>query len=380
MSDNSPPDAVSPVSAGRRLLKGWQIILIWTVGITAFGVLAFVLSGRMVLLRAKAEPQQPVEHVQMNSIIKPLAYPPEDDSPPQPPHTPPSRPAYTQTQKFRVAHMPGQGAPDERTRAINSPLKGYAAKINGGSAGDRVASMSGTETAPPGSPDALEASLKPTTIEGTKVAELPDPRWLIEQGRILPCVQQTKINSSLPGAVTAIIPEDVRGETGDVVLLDKGARVFGTIQHGLMHGIDRLFVLWQNITTPVLYDQRGMPHQFRVAVNSPAADQIGQTGLDGDVNHHYLKKIGGIIGMSLIQGGIQAGVSAASQNQGNQQQFNFNFMQGAGQSAANELLRAWINIPDVMTRNQGLACSIYVMRDLDMRGAYRLRQHMESER
>lgn len=367
MSDNQTParDAVSPVAAGKKHLKAWQIISIWVVGIGAFGVLAFLLSGRMVLLHAKAEPKQPVEHVQMNSVISPLTYPPQNDAP----STPAPRPVYAQAH-FRPAM--GQAAPDEHMRAITSPLVGYSAKTDGGS-GNRAASVTGTETPPPGSPDALEASLRPTEIEGTKVAELPDPRWLIEQGRILPCVQQTKINSTLAGGVTAIIPEDVRGETGDVVLLDKGARIFGTIQHGLMNGTDRLFVLWQNITTPVLYDYRGMPHQYRVAVNSPAADQIGQTGLDGDVNHHYLRKIGGILGLSLIQGAIQAGVSAASQNRGNQ--LNLNFLQSGGSSAADDLLRAWINIPDVMTRNQGSACSIFVVRDLDMRAAYRLRQH-----
>ena len=151
----------------------------------------------------------------------------------------------------------------------------------------------------------------PTRMDGTRVAELPDPRWLIEAGRLLPCTQVTKINSTLPGAVTAIIPEAIRGETGDVVLLPKGARVFGTVQHASLNGLDRLAVLWQHITTPVLYDDRGMPHQFRIAVNCPASSELGETGVDGDVDRHLWKKIGGIIGISLIQGTIQAGIQAA---------------------------------------------------------------------
>ena len=97
-------------------------------------------------------------------------------------------------------------------------------------------------------PDALEHSLKPTRITGTRVSELPDPTWLITQGRVLPCTQQTAIDSSLPGAVTAITSEPIRGEAGDVVLIPKGARVFGTVQHSLMNGLDRLAVLWQSIS------------------------------------------------------------------------------------------------------------------------------------
>jgi type IV secretion system protein VirB10 len=158
----------------------------------------------------------------------------------------------------------------------------------------------------------------------------------------------------------------------NVVVMPQGARVFGTIQHSLTNGLDRLAVLWQNITTPVLYDGRGMPHQFRVAVNSPASSELGETGLDGDVDHHYVKKIGGILGLSLIQGAIQYGVAKAqNQGQGNTT-LNLDSFQSGGNDAANELLRAWINIPDVMTRNQGTACGIYVVRDLDMRGAYKL--------
>jgi type IV secretion system protein VirB10 len=180
----------------------------------------------------------------------------------------------------------------------------------------------------------------------------------------------TRINSTLPGAVSAVIDDNIKGETGDVVLLDKGSKVFGTIQKALMNGADRLGVLWQNITTPVLYDGRGMPHQFRVTANSPASSELGETGLDGDVNRHLGRKIGGIIGMSLVQGGIQAGVQAASQNRG--QQTNLNFVQNSGNSASEELLRAWVQIPDVMTRDQGLTCGIQLVRDLDMHGAYTL--------
>ena len=218
----------------------------------------------------------------------------------------------------------------------------------------------------------------PTKMDGTRVAELPNPRWLIEAGRLLPCTQVTKINSTLPGAVTAIIPEAIRGETGDVVLLPKGARVFGTVQHGLLNGLDRLAVLWQHITTPVLYDDRGMPHQFRIAVNSPASSELGETGVDGEVNRHLWKKIGGIIGISLIQGAIQAGTQAAAnaaQRSGNgNTSLNFNSFGQGGQSAADELLRSWVEIPDIITRNQGTTCGIYVVRDLDMRGAYQLTQ------
>jgi type IV secretion system protein VirB10 len=204
------------------------------------------------------------------------------------------------------------------------------------------------------------------------VSELPDPRWLITQGRLLPCTQQTAFDSSLPGPVTAIIPEDVRGETGDVVLIPKGARVFGTIQHALTNGLDRLAVLWQTISW-MLYDNHDLPHLYRIDANSSASSELGEAGLDGDVNHHYLKKIGGILGLSLIQGGIEYGVARAQSNGHGNTSINLDSFQSGGNQAANTLLQSWIAIPDVMHRNQGLACGIFIVRDLDIRGAYELR-------
>lgn len=222
------------------------------------------------------------------------------------------------------------------------------------------------QEAQPASP--LAQALHPTTFASSHAVEISNPRFTIEQGRVLACTQQTKINTSFPGGVTAILPNGVRGETGDVTLLDPGSRVFGTIEHGMVNGLDRAFVLWQNITTPVMYDPDGTPRQLRVTVDSPAADELGQGGLDGNVNRHIWRKLGGVLGLSLIQGGIQAGTALAAGGggggggSGNNSFTSLNFQQG--DQLASQMLASTIQIPDVMTRDQGLPCSIFVMRDL----------------
>src|SRR5689334_8088889 len=68
-----------------------------------------------------------------------------------------------------------------------------------------------------------------------------------------------------------------------VRLIDKGSTLIGTAAHGLGNGLDRVFVLWQTIRTEPLYDQYGIPHQYDVAVNSPATEENGENGLPGDV-------------------------------------------------------------------------------------------------
>ena len=126
-----------------------------------------------------------------------------------------------------------------------------------------------------------------------------------------------------------------------MVLIPKGARVFGTVQHSpLINGLDRLAVLWQSISWQ-LPDNQGLLHLYRIETNSPAwASVLGETGLNGDIDHHYLKKIGGILGMSLIQGGIQYGVAKAqSGGQGNTS-VNLDSFQQGGNEAANTLLQS----------------------------------------
>jgi type IV secretion system protein VirB10 len=341
----------------------WTKVLIVGICVALAVGIFWLFSGKIGFLhRHEAEPEAAPIAVSGGHTM--LERQPLPAMPVEEPLPPVSKPA-----------MLPQAMEDPRLKAMQSPINAY-----------HPTSAANTSSAPAAShgalpadstPDALEASLVPTKMDGTRVAELPNPRWLIEAGRLLPCVQITKINSTLPGAVTATLSEPVRGETGDVILLGKGARVFGTVQHGLQNGAEVLSVLWQHITTPVLYDDRGMPHQFRIAVNSPASSELGETGLDGEINRHLWKKIGGIIGMSVIQTAVGAGgqaLSNATQRSNGNTNLNFNTFQNSGQTAADELMRQWVEIPDVLLRNQGKNCSIYVVRDLDMHGAYQLQQ------
>jgi type IV secretion system protein VirB10 len=366
MSGTAPPPQTAAAVIAPTVTAGpWRKGLM-AGGVIASFVLVFVLfSGRSLpFLQRQKQQERPIE-VQMNGPITKLEKPVE----PAQALPAPARPAVLQQ-----THLLSNN--DYAKTAAESGLVAFS--LSGNSANAAPGPPAKTPAADPdgippsGQPDALEASLRPTRITGSRVSELPDPRWLITQGRLLPCTQQTPFDSSLPGPVTAIIPEDIRGETGDVVLIPKGARVFGTIQHALTNGLDRLAVLWQTISW-MLYDKHDMPHLYRIDANSPASSELGEAGLDGDVNHHYLKKIGGILGLSLIQGGIEYGVARAqSGGQGNTS-INLDSFQSGGNQAANTLLESWIAIPDVMRRNQGLPCGIFIVRDLDIRGAYELR-------
>jgi type IV secretion system protein VirB10 len=182
-------------------------------------------------------------------------------------------------------------------------------------------------------------------------------------GTPIPCLPDQPINSELPGIVSCHVPRDVFGATGRVVLLDRGTKIVGQIQGGLVQGQNRLFVNWVRAETP-------SPGHVIITFNSPSADVIGEPGLEGDVNTHFWQRFGGAIMLSFLDAAFQAAVLAA-QRGGNQ--FQLNTFQSSGQGVATEALQNTINIPPTLHRDQALPMIVFTARDLDFYDVYQLR-------
>lgn len=220
-------------------------------------------------------------------------------------------------------------------------------------------------SAPSAPPSALAVRLKPTVVEPTKATMLPHPDFLLTEGTVIPCTLQTAIDSELPGFVKCVIPQDIRGTTGNVVLLDKGTQVIGEIQRGLLYGQDRIFVLWTRAETP---------QHAVIALDSPGTDALGRSGLPGTVDDHFWKRFGSAIMLSVVQGGLQAGSAlAASAGHGSTNSVVLNSFSGNGQQLADTALQASLNVPPTLEKNQGDNVAIFVARDLDFSDIYKLR-------
>lgn len=209
----------------------------------------------------------------------------------------------------------------------------------------------------------IAARLKPTVLEATKAAALPHPDFLITKGTIVPCTLQTAISTDLPGFVKCVLPEAVRGTTGNVVLLDRGTTVVGEIQSGLSQGQRRAFVLWDRAETP--------SHAV-VTLASPAADNLGRSGVPGQVNNHFWQRFGGAMLLTVVQGSFQAGTALASGGGGSSGTY-FNNFQSNGERATDSALQSSMNIRPTLQKKQGETISIIVARDLDFSDIYSLR-------
>ncbi|EJC80771.1 type IV secretory pathway, VirB10 component [Rhizobium leguminosarum bv. trifolii WSM2297] len=205
----------------------------------------------------------------------------------------------------------------------------------------------------------LSTRMKPGVAEPSRATLLPHPDFMITQGTIIPCVLQTAINTNLPGYVKCVLPQDVRGATNNVVLLDRGTTVVGEIQRGLRQGDARVFVIWNRAETP---------NHALVSLVSPGADELGRSGMPGIVDNHFWQRFGGAMLLSVVQGTFQAASQYGESSGGPKVN-----IQGNGGQTVDTALEATVNIPPTLKKDQGDAVSIFVARDLDFSEIYELK-------
>jgi type IV secretion system protein VirB10 len=267
--------------------------------------------------------------------------------PPTPAPPPPQQPVF--------ASGDGPAAPPPR-------LLIYSAGGNHGPAGPGAERISSNTAGAPGTADGQEggedlaARLKPTPLTGVSANVLRNQPYLLTMGTLIPCVLQTAMDSTLPGFVSCVIPQDVQGKTG-LTLLDRSTRVVGEFRGGVRQGIERLFVVWTRAETP-----QGVV----IHLDSPATDPLGRSGMDGEVDRRFWQRFGGALLLTLVDGIVQAGVAQASK------EGTTTINTGQAQSVIAESLRGTINIPPTIRKNQGELVSLFVARDLDFSTVYRV--------
>ena len=362
----------------------------WQIATGAGVVVAFVILGpavrQMVTAKKKQETADLTQVAKAGEPWHPAAFPQAQPvhAMPEPPaaiapmfqqaaaSTPLAATSPMRTQTASAA--PGKPPMTPEEEAIAAPILVSNGNTGGQSAPPRTERPAGEASLMESpSTSAMGELLKPTELAGYKATVMRHPGMTIEQGRIIQCHNVTPLTSGLPGFVQARIAQDVWSSDGTMKLIDHDSTMFGEIAHGLTNGQERLFVLWRQITTPP-------PNLVRITLNSPAADEMGEAGLPGDIDRHVWRKLGGALMLSGIQAvlsGVSSGLSNALSSHGNssngqQQNSSLNFYQfsGSGNQLASQLLESTIHIPDTLHRDQALPCSAFVSGDLDFSGVY----------
>ena len=207
-------------------------------------------------------------------------------------------------------------------------------------------------------PQALNGLLRPTVTPAVAASVLPTRRFLLAKGAFIDCTLETAIDSTLPGMTTCITATDTFSADGTVVLLERGTKLVGETRGQVGQGMARIFVLWTEARTPT---------GVVVPLSSPGTDELGRSGLPGDVNRHFWDRFGAAILMTVINGAVQAEVN--SQNKGG----SVSISPSTSTDVMSEVLRSTVNIPPTVTKAQGDRIQVFVARDVDFRSVYALR-------
>ncbi|HEY3949593.1 type IV secretion system protein VirB10 [Phenylobacterium sp.] len=196
----------------------------------------------------------------------------------------------------------------------------------------------------------LDRLRRASTLGMAHASRLPDRSYLILAGTSIPCVLQTAMDTSTPGYVSCLVPNDVYSDNGAVVLLEKGTKVLGEYRGGPKPGQNRLFVLWSRAVTPA---------GVAIALASPATDALGRAGFDGDLDRHFWQRFGGAVMLSVIDDGFA--VAARGSGGVNVQ---------LPSTTANTALQSSIDIPPTLKKPAGAEVAIFAAQDFDFSGVY----------
>lgn len=360
--DNTPTDATSPIAGRSKPLPGWAKLGVVFVAI--FGCTAWYV--------------WPVAHQQANPVVATTDGP--SIAPFQPPPLPPQTaggPPLAGVPAQHVRHLPAplelgtvydSGPSQPQPAAPRTPMQmaqqgPYGA---GGANGDNAGGVTpvyvpGQGNAPPAHPGGLDEQLNGVAaVHVVSAGIMKHPDYTISAGSRIPCLPVDAINSALGGYNACRVPEWVRGTTQARGLLPPGTVIFGQVRKGLVNGQERLAIVFSRIETA--------GDHMVIDIASPAADEMGRAGADGNVNTHFWSNAGNVALYALIdglQGAVTNGATAAVNGAvGNGNGFFFSFG-GGGQSLAAAALQGRMNIPPTLERPEAFPLQVQLGEDLD---------------
>jgi type IV secretion system protein VirB10 len=188
------------------------------------------------------------------------------------------------------------------------------------------------------------------SVDVAHATQLHNMARIAPQGTVIPAILETAVNSDLPGFVRAVVSRDIRGFDGTTVLIPRGTKLIGQYKSAVALSQTRAFVVWSRLLTP---------DGISVDISSPATDQLGRGGLDGETDTHFFERFGSAILLSVMSAGLDRLADRTADTA---------IIIGSSQQAsqvANIALQKQIDIPVTIKVPQGTPLQVFVTRDLD---------------
>lgn len=194
-----------------------------------------------------------------------------------------------------------------------------------------------------------------------------NPSLLLPKGTYIGCSLNTRVISEITGSIGCTVSDSIYSSDGKVLLVEKGSKINGTFKNAQMNdGMSRIFVVWQEIRTP---------NHLVIPVYSGASDELGGSGLEGEVNHKWMLRFGSAVLLSAIDDIFN--VLAYNLNGKEDTSSDIDYTENSRENAKNMssiALEKFINIRPTLYKNHGDLVGVYVNRDIDFSKVYRLKK------
>jgi type IV secretion system protein VirB10 len=241
-------------------------------------------------------------------------------------------PAGRATPPAQPGPAPGRMESSERATPVPAPERQAAA--SGGTSPDAPAPPPETGPIPPGGPV-------------TRILE----------GTVIETVLLNRLDGTFAGPVTCLVTTPVYSHDRQAIVIPAGARVLGSSSPVQTWGDSRLAVSFHRLVMP-----DGRTHSLE---RFKGLNQIGDTGLKGQVNRHYWQ----VFGASLAIGGISGLAQWGTRSGFDSYTFGDSYRQAAGSSlaaSAGRVLDRYLNVLPTITIREGYRIKVYLTNDLEL--------------
>lgn len=216
-------------------------------------------------------------------------------------------------------------------------------------------------------PDTTSPQPEPSPAAVRRIPYNPD--LYVPENTTIPCSLDYRFVSDRAGKIRCTISSDIWSASGNTKLIEKGTTATGIYQTGaetgMTHGQGRAFLIITKLRT------RQPPYLDIPLIDTPAAGELGEAGVDGWIDSHFSERFGGALLVGMIPD-----VAAWASNSAGQKDRNTDYTENSRQAMADmarTTLENSINIPPTVHKNQGEIINLITGQDIDFSGIYTLR-------
>jgi type IV secretory pathway VirB10-like protein len=198
------------------------------------------------------------------------------------------------------------------------------------------------------------SSYRRATSRDAELNRAGGKKYRLFEGTVIETVLMNRLDGAFSGPVNCMVTTNLYSHDHQHLLIPQGTKIFGHAQRVETFGQQRLALAFHRLI---------MPDGYSASLDKfQGLNQVGETGLRDQINHHYLQ----VFGVSIAIGAI-AGLSQANTRSGFDTSAADAYRQGVAASLSQSSLRIldrYLNVLPTFTIREGHRVKVYLSEDL----------------